>query len=97
VSILQKARAKVTDCVVEISAERAETDPKVFTLIHMHFIVTGHALKTEQVERAIHLSAEKYCSATIMLGRTATVSHDFELIESNEVTGLQSGILNQPG
>ncbi len=86
VSILQKSRAKITDCVVEINAERAETDPKVFTHIHMHFIVTGHALKPELVERAIRLSAEKYCSATIMLGRTATVSHDFVMIETQTET-----------
>ena len=81
VSILRKARAQVTDCVVEIEAERAPDDPKVFTRIHFHFIVTGTALKPPQVERAVHLSAEKYCSASIMLGKTAAISHDFEIRE----------------
>ncbi len=81
VSILKKSRAGFTDCVLEISAERADTDPKVFTRIHLHFIVTGHALKPELVERAINLSAQKYCSATIMLGKTAEVTHDFEIVE----------------
>lgn len=82
VHILKKGRAPITDCVVEIAAERAEQDPKVFTKIHFHFIVTGNGLKREQVERAIHLSAEKYCSASIMLAKTATITHDFEIRES---------------
>ncbi|MES2355940.1 MAG: OsmC family protein [Pseudomonadota bacterium] len=82
VHILRKARQEITDCVAEISAERAETDPKVFTKIHVHFIVTGRNLKPEQVERAIHLSAEKYCSASIMLGKTAEIVHDFEIREA---------------
>ena len=81
VSILRKGRAHVTDCVVEIDAERAPEDPKVFTRIHFHFIVTGTGLKAQQVERAVHLSAEKYCSASIMLGRTSAISHDFEIRE----------------
>ena len=81
VSILKKARAEISDCVIELSAERADSDPKVFTKIHMHFIVSGHKLKSDQVERAINLSAEKYCSASIMLGRTAAITHDFEIIE----------------
>jgi putative redox protein len=59
----------------------APEDPKVFTRIHFHFVVTGQALKPEQVERAIHLSAEKYCSASIMLGKTAAITHDFEIRE----------------
>ncbi len=80
--ILRRGRAKVTDCVVELTAERAETDPKVFTRIHIHFIVTGHDLSPKQVERAIGLSAEKYCSASIMLGATATVTHNFEIREA---------------
>ena len=79
VHILRKARAQVTDCVVEIDAERAADDPRVFTRIHFHFIVTGSDLKPQQVERAVHLSAEKYCSASIMLAKTATLSHDFEI------------------
>ncbi len=82
VTILKKARARITDCVAEINAERADTDPKVFTKIHLHFIVTGHALKPELVERAIHLSAEKYCSASIMLGKTAAITHDYEIVEA---------------
>ncbi len=82
VHILRKGRAPVTDCVVEISAERADQDPKVFTRIHFHFIVTGKSLKREQVERAIHLSAEKYCSASIMLGKMAEITHDFEIREA---------------
>ena len=82
VHILKRSRAPVTDCVVEISAERAAEDPKVFTSIHFHFVVTGNSLKPEQVERAIHLSAEKYCSASIMLGRTAEITKDFEIFEA---------------
>ena len=82
VHILKRARQAVSDCVVELEAERADTEPKVFTKIHMHFIVTGKALKAEQVERAIKLSAEKYCSASIMLGKTAEITHDFEIRES---------------
>lgn len=80
--ILRKSRASVTDCVVEIDAERATDDPKVFTRIHFHFVVAGRALKPSQVERAVHLSAEKYCSASIMLGKTATITHDFEVREA---------------
>ena len=81
VSILRKARQAVTDCAVEIDAERAGEDPKVFTRVRMHFIVTGKGIKRPQVERAIALSAEKYCSASIMLGKTAEITHDFEIIE----------------
>ena len=77
--ILRKARQEVTDCVVDLTAERAETDPKVFTRIHVHFVVTGRGLSEKQVERAIRLSAEKFCSASIMLGATAQISHDFEV------------------
>jgi len=77
--ILRKARQAVTDCVVELTAERAPEDPKVFTRIHAHFIVSGRGLEPRQVERAIGLSAEKYCSASIMLGATAEISHDFEI------------------
>ena len=82
VHILKKSRANVTDCVVDIDAERATDDPKVFTKIHFHFVVTGKGLKTQQVERAVHLSAEKYCSASIMLAKTASVTHDFEICEA---------------
>jgi putative redox protein len=82
VSILQKARQPITDCRVELTAERADEIPKVFTRIHVHFIVHGHGLKEAQVERAVKLSAEKYCSASIMLGKTAEITHDFEIIDS---------------
>jgi putative redox protein len=82
VAILRKSRAPITACVVEIDAERAAEDPKVFTRIHFHFIVTGKDLKAQQVERAVHLSAEKYCSASIMLAKTAVISHDFEIREA---------------
>jgi putative redox protein len=81
VTILKKGRQQITDCVVDIQSDRAETDPKVFTKIHLHFVVTGKDLKHEQVERAIKLSADKYCSASIMLGKTAKVTHDFEIVE----------------
>jgi putative redox protein len=77
--ILRKARQEVADCVVELTAERAETDPKVFTRIHAHFILAGKGLSEKQVDRAIRLSAEKFCSASIMLGATAQVTHDFEI------------------
>jgi putative redox protein len=82
VHILKKARAAVTDCVLEIDAARAPDDPKVFTRIHFHFIVTGKSLKAQQVERAIELSAQKYCSASIMLGKTAEITHDYEIREA---------------
>ena len=81
VAILKKSRQSVSDCYVEIEAERADSDPKVFTRIHMHFVVTGKDIKPEVVERAIRLSAEKYCSASIMLGKTAEITHDFEIIQ----------------
>jgi len=80
-SILKKSRQAVSGCYVDLDAERAETDPKVFTKIHMHFVVTGKDIKPEAVEKAIKLSAEKYCSASIMLGATAAVTHDFEVIQ----------------
>ena len=81
-SMLNKSRQDVTDCIAEISAERAEDIPKVFTRIHVHFKVTGRGLDPKRVERAIELSAQKYCSASIMLGKTAEITHDFEIIES---------------
>lgn len=81
VHILRKSRQPVTDCVAEIDAARADTDPKVFTKIHVHFIVSGKGLDSKRVEQAIKLSAEKYCSASIMLGKVAEVTHDFEIVE----------------
>ena len=80
-SILKKSRQAVTDCVAEVSAERAETAPKVFTKIHIHFVVTGKGVSEKSVERAVSLTAEKYCSASIMLAQVAEVTHDFEIIE----------------
>ncbi|MBP7579572.1 MAG: OsmC family protein [Vogesella sp.] len=82
-SILKKSRQDVRDCWVEMDAERADTDPKVFTKIHFHFVVVGRSLKADVVARAISLSAEKYCSASIMLGKTAAISHDFEIREDD--------------
>ena len=82
VLILKKSRQDISDCMVEIEAERAMEEPKVFTRIHFHFIVTGKQLKPEQVERAINLSAEKYCSASIMLAKTAQLTHDFEIVDA---------------
>lgn len=79
VSILRKARQDLRGCEIEIAAERADSDPKVFTQIHVHFILTGQELSAKHIERAIHLSAEKYCSASIMLGQTAKITHTFEI------------------
>ncbi|HEY9201551.1 MAG TPA: OsmC family protein [Gammaproteobacteria bacterium] len=81
VMILQKARQPIDDCIVEIQAERSEEIPKVFTKIHVHYIVKGRGLSEKQVEKAIQLTAEKYCSVSIMLAATAEVTHDFEIVE----------------
>jgi len=81
VLILKKARQEIIDCVVQLDAQRAETEPKVFTKIHAHFVVTGKNLSEKRVARAVELSAEKYCSASIMLAKTADITHDFELVE----------------
>ena len=80
IHILRKARQAVSDCVVELKARRAESDPKVFTDIHMHFIVTGTDLQEAQVKRAVELSAEKYCSASIMLKATVNITHGYEIV-----------------
>jgi putative redox protein len=81
VSILKKSRQSIIDCEVTIDSDRAEEVPKVFTRIHVHFIVSGKNLDPARVEKAVSLSAEKYCSASIMLGKTAAMSHDFEIVE----------------
>ena len=81
VVILKRSGQDITGCEIRLSAERADTDPKVFTSIHMHFIVRGRGLKRTLVESAIKLSHTKYCSASAMLGRTAAITHEFELIE----------------
>jgi putative redox protein len=81
VVILRKSGQAVTGCEVKVTSERAASDPKVFTRIHMHFVVRGKGLKRNVVEHAIRLSHEKYCSASIMLGKTAEITTDFEIVE----------------
>jgi len=81
VSILKKSRQAVDDCVVELSAERADGVPAVFTAIHIHFVISGAGLSEKTVKRAVELTAEKYCSASIMLGQVADITHDYEIIE----------------
>lgn len=81
VVILSRSGQDVRGCEVQLRAERAETDPKVFTRIHFHFVVRGRALKPNVVERAIRLSHDKYCSASIMLGKTAKLTHDWEIAQ----------------
>jgi putative redox protein len=80
--ILKRSREQVSDCVVELDAQRAETDPKVFTKIEMRYLVTGRSLDRKKVERAVSLSAEKYCSASAMLAKTAEITHSVEIIEA---------------
>ena len=82
VHILEKGREAIQDVAVELEAERAQQDPKVFTRIHMHFVVKGRGLAPQKVERAIKLSAEKYCSASAMIAKTATITHDFEVLDT---------------
>jgi len=82
VNILKKGRHDVRNCELQLEAERAETDPKVFTKIHIHYVVKGKNLSEAVVRRAIDLSAEKYCSASIMLGKSAEITHDFEIVEA---------------
>jgi putative redox protein len=81
VTTLQKMRQDLSHCETKISAERANEHPRVFTDIHIHFIVKGKDLDSKKVDKAISLSAEKYCSASIMLGKTANITHDFEVLE----------------
>ena len=82
VLILQRSRQAVTGCEVSVKAERAESDPKVFTKINLHFLVKGSNLDPSKVERAIALSHDKYCSATAMLGKTAEITYSFEVVQS---------------
>jgi len=82
VLILNRGRHAVTGCQVKVQAERAESDPKVFTRIHMHFVVTGRGLVAAAVERAIALSHERYCSASIMLAKTAEITTSFDVLEA---------------
>ena len=86
VHILEKGREPVEDVTVELDAERAEQDPKVFTRVHMHFVVKGRGLSSAKVERAINLSAEKYCSASAMIAKTATITHDFEVLDTTAIS-----------
>jgi putative redox protein len=81
VLILKRGRQDVTGCEVSLKADRADTEPKVFTRIHFHYTVRGKGLKADAVERAIKLSAEKYCSASAMLAKTAQITHDWEIVE----------------
>jgi len=82
VLILKRSREDITDCVVDVDGDRAETDPKVFTQVRMHYIVTGRNLDPKKVERAVKLSEEKYCSASAMFGKTATLTHTIEIRET---------------
>ena len=82
VNILRKSRQDLRGCEVHIESDRAKSDPKVFTTLHVHFILTGKNLSARHIERAIQLSAEKYCSASIMLGKTAQITHTFEIREA---------------
>jgi putative redox protein len=83
VNILEKGREPVEGCVVELDADRADTEPRVFTRIHLHFVVRGRGVDPRKVERAIALSVEKYCSASAMLAKTATITHDFEVVDTS--------------
>ncbi len=83
VHILKKSRQQVISCIAELDAQRAETIPKVFTHIHVHFIIKGNNLIEKQVARAVSLSAEKYCSASIMLGESVNITHDFHIENTN--------------
>ena len=81
ISTLKKMREDVVDCQTQVSADRSEEYPKVFTNIHIHFVLRGKQLNPLKVDKAIKLSAEKYCSASIMIGKTAIITHDYEIIE----------------
>ncbi len=81
VHILKKGRQQITDCHVELEAERAADVPKVFTKIHAHYIIKGKSLDAKKIERAVAMTAEKYCSVSIMLAATVEITHDFEIIE----------------
>jgi putative redox protein len=85
--ILKRGREAVTDCVVDLDAERAETDPKIFTKIVMHYTVTGRSLDRKKVERAVQLSAEKYCSASAIIAKTAQITHTIDIVDSTLATG----------
>lgn len=82
ISILGKSRQDVVDCVAEVEGTRVDTTPRLFSAIHMHFVVSGHGLDPAAVERAVRLSAEKYCSVSLMLGKAVDITHDFEIVEA---------------
>lgn len=84
VSILKKSRQKITGCEVKLTGERAETVPRVFTKIHLHFVVTGNGVAEKHVERAVGLSADKYCSVALMLAKGLEVTHSFEVVEAEQ-------------
>ena len=88
--ILKRARQAVTDCVVEADAERAPAEPRIFTRIHLRYAIAGRGLDARQVERAVKLSKEKYCSATIMLAKTAEISYEVRIVEGDRVEGNAS-------
>ncbi len=82
VLILKRQRQEISDCYVELSSERAEEAPKVFTKIHVHYVIKGKSLDDKKVERAVDMTAEKYCSVSIMLAQSVDVTHDYEIIEA---------------
>ena len=82
VQILEKGREPIEDCVVELDAERAEAEPKVFTRVRVRYVVTGRGLDRAKVERAVQLSADKYCSASVMIAKTAEITHEIEVVDS---------------
>ena len=86
VHILEKGREAVEDCVVELDADRAQTEPKVFTRVRLRYVVTGRGLDRAKVERAVQLSADKYCSASAMIAKTAEMVHEIEVVESGATT-----------
>ena len=91
VQILHRGRERITDCEIDVTSERAAEDPKVFTSIHLTYRVTGHDLSPDKVERAIALSKEKYCSASIMLGATVTITHEWSVRSQGALQGALEG------
>jgi putative redox protein len=91
VNILEKGRVVVEDCVVELDADRAEAEPRVFTRVHLHFVVRGRAVDPKKVARAIELSVGKYCSASAMLAKSAEITHDFEVIDTEAASPVAAG------
>jgi putative redox protein len=92
VLILRKARQPIADCVVEAEAERAETEPRVFTKIHLKYVVAGRGLDPRQVERAVKLSKDKYCSATQMLGKTAAITYEIAIVDGDRLPAPEAPV-----